>query len=170
MSLSFQYTIELEYTGSTGKGSACPVIAINTGKIAHASDGYYENPINGPAVMHYVYSDTVSEPMSITMVVTDGALVWLEWFASLQNNAKADLRNVTLKLYETSRSSNPQTIMGDLWMTWYLQNCFPVYWQLKQVDKMGSTETMEMEMQLQYESLSIVGESGSLKSGLHVIG
>lgn len=169
MGLSFQYTIELEYVGSTGKGSACPVVAINTGKIAHASDGYYENPINGPVVKHYVYSDTVSEPMKITMAVTDGALVWLEWFASLQNGQKADLRNVTLKLYETSKSSNPQTMLGDLWMTWYLENCFPVCWQLKQINN-ESAETMEIEMELQYESLSIVGESGSLKSGLHVIG
>ncbi len=169
MSLSFQYTIELEYMGSTGKGSTCPVVAINTGKISHASDSYYENPINGPIVKHYVYGSTVSEPMQITMSVTDGALVWLEWFAELQKNGEPDLRNVTLKLYETSKSSNPQTMLGDLWMTWYLENCFPVSWQLKQITN-NSTETMEIDMELQYESMSIIGESGALKSGLHVIG
>ncbi len=169
MSLSFQYTIELEYMGSTGKGSTCPVVAINTGKISHASDSYYENPINGPIVKHYVYGNTVSEPMQITMSVTDGALVWLEWFAELQKNGEPDLRNVTLKLYETSKSSNPQTMLGDLWMTWYLENCFPVSWQLKQITN-NSTETMEIDMELQYESMSIIGESGALKSGLHVIG
>ncbi len=169
MSLSFQYTIELEYTGTSGKSSTCPVIAVNTGKISHASDSYYENPINGPAVKHYVYGDTVSEPMQITMSVTDGALVWLEWFTSIQRGQKPDLRNVTLKLYETSKSSSPQTMLGDLWMTWYLENCFPVSWQLKQITN-DSTQSMEIEMELQYEHLSIIGESGALTSGLDAIG
>ena len=169
MSLSFQYTIELEYAGKFEQGSACPVIAINTGKISHASDSYYENPINGPAVKHYVYGETVSEPMQITMSVTDGALVWLEWFTSLQHSKTPDLRNVTLKLYETSKSSTPQTMLGDLWMTWNLENCFPVSWQLKQITN-DSTTSMEIEMKLQYEHLSIVGESGGLKTGLSAIG
>ena len=76
---------------------------------------------------------------------------------------------MTLKLYETSKSSSPQTMLGDLWMTWYLENCFPVSWQLKQITN-DSTQSMEIEMELQYEHLSIIGESGALTSGLDAIG
>ena len=153
--LNFQYTIE--FSNSSGKGR-CNVQNITTQSIKHGSSSYIINSTNGDPERKYVYGGTYTDPVTISIMLEDGARPWLEWFSAIENGNYADTRNVTISLscYGKEQGSTTKT----LWLSWDLINCFPTSWQIDPMAIEEGPSPMKIEMSLQFESM-VIRDGGS---------
>ncbi len=151
--LNFQYTIEFSDSSRDGNG-LCSVLSISSQAIKRGTSAYYESPLKGGPVKHYVYGSTYTEPMNISIMLGDGARPWLKWFSSVQAGKSAQLRNITISLLKYGGDPNGAD-KAKIWLRWNLINCFPSSWQLSGFGVEDSPSPMKIDMTLQFESMTI---------------
>ncbi len=155
--LNFQYTVEFSSSNGFGKKNEglCSVISINVNAVKHGTASYIVNPVRGDPVKRYVYGGSYTEPISISILLGEGARPWLKWFSNIQSGKSAEKRNVTLSLYGYGKSQDdPGT--GQLWLRWDLVNCVPVSWQIAPMAIDDSPSAMKVDMTLQFESMVVM--------------
>ncbi|MBQ6519591.1 MAG: hypothetical protein IJI14_12790 [Anaerolineaceae bacterium] len=151
--LNFQYMIEFSDSSRDGKG-ICNVLSISSQAVKRGTSSYYVNPVKGGPVKHYVYGDTYTEPINISILLGDGARPWLKWFSSCQSGKSPELRNITISLLKYGVSQDDSD-NGKIWLRWDLINCFPSSWQLSGMEVGDSPSPMRIDMTLQFESMVI---------------
>lgn len=149
--LNFQYTIEFSDSSKDSSG-LCTVLSISSQAVKRGTSSYYVNPVKGGPIKHYVYGDTYTEPINISILLGEGARPWLKWFSSVQSGQTADLRNITISLLKYGASDSDD---GKLWLRWDLLNCFPSSWQLSGMGVEDSPAPMKIDMTIQFESMVI---------------
>ena len=150
--LNFQYTIEFADDSDNG---VCSVLSINANGVKHGTTSFITNPVRGQPVRCYAYSGTYTEPITISILLGQGARPWLKWFSEIQNKKKPKRRNVTISLYSYGQSrDNSQD--GQLWLRWDLINAYPSSWQIGSLAVEDSPSPMKIDMTLQFESMVIL--------------
>ena len=150
--LNFQYTIEFSDSNSNG---LCSVLSINANAIKHGSSSYVVNPVRGDPVRRYVYGGTYTEPISVSILLGEGARPWLQWFSRIQSGKSAEVRNVSISLLGYGKTKGDSGT-GQLWLRWDLINCFPVSWQIGAMAVDDSPSPMKIDMTLQFESMVVL--------------
>lgn len=151
--LNFQYMIEFSDTSRDNKG-LCSVLSISSQAVKRGTSSYYVNPVKGGPVKHYVYGESYTEPINISILLGDGARPWLKWFSNVQSGKSPELRNVTISLLKYGASLDDSE-NGKIWLRWDLINCFPSSWQLSGLEVGDSPTPMKIDMTLQFESMVI---------------
>ncbi|MBQ6343615.1 MAG: phage tail protein [Anaerolineaceae bacterium] len=151
--LNFQYMIEFSDTSKDSKG-LCNVLSISSQAVKRGTSSYYENPLKGGPIKHYVYGDTYTEPINISILLGEGARPWLKWFSNCQSGKSPEFRNITISLLKYG-SSQDDPGSGIIWLRWDLINCFPSSWQLSGLEVSDSPAPMKIDMTLQFESMVI---------------
>ena len=154
--LNFQYTVEFSSSNGLGKSQdngLCSVVNIHTNAIKHGTASYVVNPVRGDPMKRYVYGGTFTEPLSISLLLGEGARPWLKWFSGIQSGKLPEKRNVTLSLYSYGHRQGDD---GHLWLRWDLINCFPVSWEISPMAVDDSPSPMRIDMTLQFESMVVM--------------
>ncbi|MBQ6483155.1 MAG: hypothetical protein IJI45_18785 [Anaerolineaceae bacterium] len=151
--LNFQYMIEFSDTSRDSKG-LCNVLSISSQAVKRGTSSYYENPLKGGPIKHYVYGQSYTEPINISILLGDGARPWLKWFSNVQTGKSPELRNVTISLLKYGSNQNDPD-KGNIWLRWDLINCFPASWQLSGMEVGDSPTPMKIDMTLQFESMVV---------------
>ena len=149
--LNYQYLIEFTYGGEKQHDGQCSAISVNSGAVKHGSDYYIQNTKRGGPVKHYVYGGSYTEPLTVSILLGDGARPWLKWFTGIQSGKNVETRNVTLKL--SSYGEDPED--ERLFLKWDLIDCFPVSWQIKPMGLDDSPGVLQIDMVLQFESMIV---------------
>ena len=150
--LNFQYTIEFADDTDNGR---CSVLSINANAVKHGALSYVCNPVRGQPVRLYSYSGTYTEPITISILMGQGARPWLKWFSELQNNNNAKRRNVTISLFAYGQNQNDPDD-GQLWLSFDLINAYPTSWQLGTLAVEDSPSPMKIDMTLMFDSMVIL--------------
>ena len=129
--LNFQYKIEFS-SGSGGNSGECSVLSINANAVKHGTSSYLVNPVHGDPVKRYVYGGTYTEPISISILLGEGARPW------------------------------PNDNDGQLWLRWDLINCYPVSWNIGALAVEESASPMKIDMTLQFESMVVLDGDNEL--------
>ncbi len=160
--LNFQYKIEFSSGVGFGKKNTgeCSVLSINANAVKHGTSSYIVNPVRGDPVKHYVYGGTYTEPISISILLGEGARPWLKWFSSIQSGKSAEKRNVSLSLYGYGKTPGSDT--EQLWLRWDLINCYPVSWNIGAMAVDDSPSPMKIDMTLQFESMVVLDGDNEL--------
>ena len=135
------------------------MLSVTTNAVKHGTSAYIINPVRGDPVKRYVYGGTYTEPISISILLGEGASPWLKWFSSIQSGKTVEKRNVSLSLY--AYGANPDD-NGRLWLRWDLINCFPVSWQISAMAVDDSPSPLKVDMTLQFESMVVMDGDNEL--------
>ena len=150
--LNFQYTIEFSDDSDNG---VCSVLSINTNAVKHGAASFIANPKRGQPIRVYSYSGTYTEPMTISILLGQGARPWLKWFSEIQNKQNAKRRNISVSLYAYGQNQD-NSDNGQLWLRFDLINAYPTSWQLGTLAVEDSPSPMKIDMTLMFDSMVIL--------------